>query len=116
MYNYNAKIIRWVDGDTVELCIDLGFKIQSTHRARLYGVDTPERGKVNYNEARLFCEKLVPVGSVVSVDTHKDSSDKYGRYLVDIKVNDKTISQMLVEAKLGYSYFGGKKLVTEADN
>lgn len=82
MYNYLARVLRWVDGDTVKMEVDLGFHVKITETFRLLGVDTPERGEPNYNEAKSMAESLAPVGSLVYVRTHKQ--DKYGRWLVDI--------------------------------
>jgi len=107
MFEYKANIIRWIDGDTLDLSFDLGFGIYFKQRCRLNFVDTPERGKPNYAEAKAFCEAKAPAGSVVVVQTYK--GDKYGRYLVRIPVGDSTISTLLIEAKLGVAYFGGTK-------
>ena len=64
MYNYRAKLIRCVDGDTADLEIDLGFYVFTKVRCRLHGVNTPERGKPDFKKATLiitcdsFCFKL----------------------------------------------------------
>ena len=84
MYEYSARVIRWVDGDTVDLMVDLGFHMTTTQRFRLLNIDTPERGEPNYAEARICAEKALPPGSTVTVQTVK--SDKYGRWLADIPV------------------------------
>ena len=78
-YAYNAEVVRWVDGDTVDLIVDLGFKITLHERFRLHGVDTPERGQDGFKEATEFCEEFAPVGSRVSVATYK--TGKFGRWL-----------------------------------
>jgi len=109
MYQYKAEIVRWIDGDTVELKIHLGFDISIRHRCRVYGVDTPERGKPNYAEAAAFCAAHLPVGTIVTIDTRRDGVDKYGRYLATLPVGNTTISALLIEAKLGVAYFGGTK-------
>lgn len=82
MYNYSAYVIRWVDGDTVKLNVDVGFRIAVTDTFRLYGINTPERGQPNYAEARLRCMELCPIGAKIEISTRKQ--DKYGRWLVDI--------------------------------
>ena len=86
MYTYRAKLIRCVDGDTADLEVDLGFKVFAKIRARLLGVDTPERGKPHYLKATLMLESLIeseadPDG-YITIKTHK--TGKYGRWLVDI--------------------------------
>lgn len=78
-YTYNAEVVRWVDGDTVDLIVDLGFKIKAHQRFRLHGVDTPERGQDGFHEATKFCEEFAPIGSMVAIQTHK--TGKFGRWL-----------------------------------
>ena len=86
MYQYRATVVRWVDGDTVELTVDLGFRVNMTETFRLYDpngyIDTPERGEPNYNEAKSFSESMYPPGRQFVVNTYK--KDKYGRWLVHI--------------------------------
>ena len=88
---YKAKVVRLIDGDTVELDIDLGFYI--THRiiGRLVGVNTPERGEPMFSEATDVAFSLLhqvenEEGEII-IETHR--TGKYGRWLVTIKgVND----------------------------
>jgi micrococcal nuclease len=89
MYQYRATVDRWVDGDTVDMVVDLGFRMTTHQRFRLLGdgdtpvIDTPERGEPGYVEARQVSESVHPPGSVVIVSTEKPlAGDKYGRYLV----------------------------------
>lgn len=89
MYTYTAYVLRWVDGDTVKLSVDVGFRVTITDTFRLYGLNTPERGQPNYAEARLRCMELLPIGTSVIVQTHKQ--DKYGRWLVDIPLIRETL-------------------------
>lgn len=94
MYEYNAKIDRVVDGDTVDFIVDLGFNISTKIRTRLIGVDTPERGHEDWKKATNECARLLSVVSKtegseigcpehwVKIKTHK--TGKYGRWLVEI--------------------------------
>jgi micrococcal nuclease len=110
-YVYNAKVVKWVDGDTVDLMVDLGFKIYHEMRLRLIGLDTPERGQAGYNEARMFDESLAPVGNLVQIQTFKpQKADKYGRYLVYIESNGVSINAELLSKGLAVPYDGGTKL------
>jgi len=65
MHEYSAKVERWVDGDTVDLDIDLGFDIRYNQRVRLYGINTPETRTRNLEEkkkgleAKAFVEDYV---------------------------------------------------------
>lgn len=89
MYQYNATVSRWVDGDTVDMVVDLGFRVITAQRFRLLGdtetpiIDTPERSEPGYVEARQVAESVHPPGSKVVISTEKPlAGDKYGRYLV----------------------------------
>ena len=85
MHTYLAKVVRWVDGDTVDMEVDLGFRISTLQRFRILNVDTPERGEEGYLRAKGIAEVNYPVDSVVRVSTHKPpGTDKYGRYLVEL--------------------------------
>jgi micrococcal nuclease len=86
MYEYRAKVDRWVDGDTVDCIVDLGFTVYVAIRFRLLGVNTPETNRIASREAgnaaTAFAENLAPVGSHVLVRSRK--TGKYGRWLADI--------------------------------
>jgi len=86
MYQYKIKKIhRVIDGDTVDLDIDLGFNITLTHRVRLKDVDAPETRTKDLEEkklginARLWLEKELAREGEWIIDTYKE--DKYGRIL-----------------------------------
>lgn len=81
-YCYHGTVLRWVDGDTLDIEVDLGFKMKTTQRFRLLGVDTPERGQPGFNEAKALAEQLAPTGSSLLFESMK--SDKYGRWLIHI--------------------------------
>lgn len=110
-YEYKANVVRWIDGDTVELAVDLGFRLTRQDHFRLDGIDTAERGKPLAAEAKAMAMRLAPVGSDVTIFSHK--ADKYGRYLASIYpnlVNDLvSVNTQLVNAGLAKPYFGGKK-------
>jgi micrococcal nuclease len=85
MFQYSAKVVRVVDGDTVYLDIDLGFFLRMTIDVRLRGVNTPEiRGATRAAglAAKSYVESAIPAGSLIIVTTYKQ--EKYGRYLADI--------------------------------
>lgn len=108
MFNYSAKVMNIVDGDTVDLSVDLGFKIYSHQRIRLANIDTPERGQAGYNEAKDRLIELI-LGKEVILRTFKMS--KWGYFLGEIylKESDTSINEILLEEKLGVPYYGGKK-------
>ena len=117
MYEYNATIRRWVDGDTVDVTLDLGFDILYNNRIRLYGINTPESRTRDLEEkerglaAKDRVKELCPVGSSVTLKTTKDGRGKFGRILGEIFVPGavQSINQLLVEEGHAVEYFGGKK-------
>ena len=117
MHEYKAKIRRWVDGDTVDVTLDLGFDILYNNRIRLYGINTPESRTRDLEEkerglaAKDRVKELCPVGSSVTLKTTKDGRGKFGRILGEIFVPGavQSINQLLVEEGHAVEYFGGKK-------
>lgn len=96
LYAYRAHVDRIVDGDTIDLTIDLGFKVTLSLRFRLYGVNAPEifSTKTDSPEhvkgaaAKKFVEDQLANLSVVYIKTYKDAQEKYGRYLCDVAYID----------------------------
>ena len=117
MYEYSATIRRWVDGDTVDVTLDLGFDILYNNRIRLYGINTPESRTRDLEEkerglaAKDRVKELCPVGSSVTLKTTKDGRGKFGRILGEIFVPGavQSINQLLVEEGHAVEYFGGSK-------
>lgn len=81
LYIFKAKVLRVIDGDTLEMRFDLGFHIHTVREVRLLGVDTLEQGQVNYSEAKTFIMQTV-LGEDVYVQTYQ--ADAFGRYLADV--------------------------------
>ncbi|NOQ26247.1 MAG: hypothetical protein GQ564_12860 [Bacteroidales bacterium] len=105
MYTYKATIVRWIDGDTVLLDIDLGFYITRQERIRLARINAPElNSKIPFQvrkakHARAVLNKFCPSGSVVSITTSKNKKDMYARYIAELIFNNKNISNYLLELK-----------------
>lgn len=106
MHEYEAQVVNVVDGDTIDVVVDLGFKILTAQRLRLSRVDTPERGQASFDEAKQFVKTLIENKRVV-VKTHKVS--KWGYYLADVSIDGKDVSDSLIASGLGKPYDGGKK-------
>jgi micrococcal nuclease len=106
MYEYQAKIISVVDGDTVDVEIDLGFKINIHQRIRLAGINTPERGEHGFLEAKQCLTDEI-LNKIVKLQTTKIS--KWGYYLGDIYSEDKHINQFMIDQGFAKPYFGGTK-------
>jgi micrococcal nuclease len=94
-YLYKATVTRVVDGDTVDLEIDLGMGVFVKERVRLARIDTPETYGVKKDseeykagmKAKERLEELVK-GKEIALETVKDKKGKYGRYLGEIYIND----------------------------
>ena len=121
MYEYNCKVKRVVDGDTVDVLIDLGFDIAYASRVRLYGIDTPEsRTRDKDEKARGFISKdflksWLDKGSVV-IRTRKDKKGKFGRILGEMVVDDININELMIEEHHAVKYHGQSKDDIEAEH
>jgi len=111
MYEYKATIRRVVDGDTVDVTLDLGFDILYNNRIRLLGIDTPEIRTRDLEEKALGLaakdrvKELCPVGSTVILKTTKDDRGKFGRILGEIFVEGQSLNKMLVDEGLAERYY-----------
>lgn len=116
MFEYVVKEInKVVDGDTVDITIDLGFSLTTKQRVRLNGIDTPESiTKDEYEkkfglEAKKFIADWFAAGKDLKVRTEKD--DKYGRILGEFFVDgeNETLNEKLIRLGYAWSYDGGTK-------
>ena len=106
MFTYRAKVYNIVDGDTIDVEIDLGFKIYTKQRIRLNRIDTPERGDTGFKEATNRLKELI-LDKEITLITTKIS--KWGYYLGDIYLNDQDINQIMLTENLAKPYSGGTK-------
>lgn len=96
MYEYNAQIVKVVDGDTFDFNVDLGFKIKKEIRVRLKDFDAPETRGVEKEEGKRIkavCENIFASASSVIIKTHK--TGKYGRWLADVYINGVDIKELI---------------------
>ena len=120
MYQYYVrKVENIVDGDTIDVLIDLGFDILFSSRVRLAGIDTPESRTKDLKEKALgleskeYLKKALKDAKSVVIKTEKmDSSEKYGRILGWIYVNDDTVSlnDMMINDGYAWGYLGDTKV------
>ncbi len=126
MYQYKCKIIKVLDGDTVDIDLDLGFKIiLANQRVRMAGVDTPESRTTIAEEKvrgllskKKLAEKL-PVGSWQIIETQKSDSndDKFGRILGVFILEDGTrVNDWLIQNNYAVPYKGENKDLTQAEH
>jgi len=106
VYQYKAKVLNVVDGDTIDVSVDLGLQIHTLQRIRLYGIDTPERGQPGFLEASDRLKYLILDKNVI-IKTYKVS--KYGQYLGEIMFDEMNINEMMITEGHAKKYFGGTK-------
>jgi len=95
IYTFHAKCINVVDGDTIDVEIDMGFNVIAKRRVRFLDVDTPERGEPNYKESTNFVKERI-LDKNILIQTYK--SDTFNRYLARIfYVPEATISSYIEE-------------------
>ncbi len=121
MFEYRVNIRRVVDGDTVDVDIDLGFGVWlKNERVRLYGIDTPESRtrddieKIYGKAASAFVEKFCDdeKGMILKTKSY-DSKGKFGRIMGELwrvtNFADKSLNQYLVEKNHAVPYYGQSK-------
>ena len=127
MFEYQCKIVKIIDGDTVDVDIDLGFGVWlKKQRIRFYGIDTPESRTRDLEEkkyglvAKAFVEAHLPVGSIRTLTTVKDERGKFGRILGKFKAYDDytdawvNLNQLMIIKHYGVEYSGqSKELIAE---
>jgi micrococcal nuclease len=120
MYEYYVrKVENVVDGDTIDVLIDLGFDILFQSRVRLAGIDTPESRTKDLAEKALgleskeYLKKAIKDAKSVVIKTEKmDSSEKYGRILGWVYINGDTVSlnDMMINDGYAWGYLGDTKV------
>ena len=115
MYEYSSTLVKIVDGDTVDVLIDLGFNTTKKERVRLLGIDTPESATKDLAEKKLGIEAKEYItqwfakNTPFRLQTTKD--DKYGRILgVFTGLDEKTLNSRLVDEGYAWAYNGGTKV------
>jgi micrococcal nuclease len=118
MYEYKvAELIKVVDGDTIDVRIDLGFDISIEKRVRLAGIDTPEsrtkdlEEKAMGLEAKEYLKQALKGKSIVIKTELSDSSEKYGRVLgwLFVDGNSNSVNNLMVKDGYAWVYDGGTK-------
>jgi len=120
MYEYFVKEVKnVVDGDTIDVVIDLGFDILFASRVRLAGIDTPESRTTNKAEktlgleAKEYLKKHLKDAKSVVIRTEKmDSSEKYGRILGWVYVNgeSESVNNKMINDGYAWGYLGETKI------
>ena len=121
MYLYKATILNIVDGDTVDVDIDLGFDCWlRNQRIRFAGVDAPECRTRNEQEklhgllAKQCVKENLKINQVYPLRTTEKG--KFGRYLGEFRTGKGTIAKILLKAKLAVPYVGQSKKEIQAEH
>ena len=119
-YIYRVKqVLKVVDGDTIDADIDLGFDISLTKRVRLAGIDTPESRTTDKREKALGLEskdwlknRLEFAKNIVIRTQLPDSTEKYGRILGKLYINNEetSLNEQMIDEGYAWEYQGGSKV------
>ena len=129
MYEYKALINRVVDGDSVDVDIDLGFGVWlHDERVRIMGIDTPESRTRDLVEkafglaSKARLKELIPEGSIQTLKTEvdkdgEDAKGKFGRILGDfLSEGGRRVTEILIEEGHAVDYYGGSKEEIQAQH
>ena len=110
------KVTKVVDGDTIDVIIDMGFDIMYKSRVRLFGIDTPESRTRNKDEkvrgllAKKYLQEALKAGKTLSIKTYKDNeTGKFGRILGDVFIDGKSVNAQMVKDFMAVPYTGQSK-------
>lgn len=120
MHEYRCKIVKIIDGDTVDVDIDLGFGVWlHKERIRMYGIDTPESRTRDLEEkkyglaAKEFLTNMLDDDGGIVLKTHKDGKGKFGRILGELwrttNYADQSINEYMIEKHHAVRYMGQSK-------
>ena len=121
-FSYRVKkVTKVVDGDTIDVTLDMGFDILYQQRVRLFGIDTPEsrtRDKVEkvYGlKSKKFLQEQIKKAKKVSIKTYKgDETGKFGRILGDVFLDGKSVNSLMCQKGHAVEYYGQSKDDVEA--
>ncbi len=119
MFEYSCKLVKVIDGDTIDIDIDLGFGVWlRNQRIRMYGIDTPESRTRDLDEkkyglaAKAFLTEMLDDSHLI-LKTHKDERGKFGRILGEIwrttNFADQSINNYMIEKHHAVAYYGQSK-------
>jgi len=112
MYTYTAKVEKIVDGDTIDVNVDLGFATFRKERLRFARINAWETRGAEKEQGKLAKARvieLIPVGTTITIKTFRDKKGKYGRYIAEIIIEDgKNLNDILLNEGHARLYNKGK--------
>ena len=125
MYTFEIEsVVKVIDGDTIDVSLDLGFDIMTKQRVRLMGIDTPESrtsdktekiyGNMAKQHIKEWCAKIKEGSRGVLKCKERDPRDKYGRVLAELWVGDVNVNQWMIDNHHAVAYHGQNKDDVEA--
>ena len=120
-FSYRVKkVTKVVDGDTIDVTLDMGFDILYQQRVRLFGIDTPESRTRDLVEkkyglkAKKFLQDKLKKAKSITIRTHKgEEKGKFGRILGDIYCDGKSVNSEMVKVGHAVAYYGQNKELIE---
>lgn len=114
------KVLKVVDGDTIDVILDMGFDILYKKRVRLFGIDTPESRTRDLEEKKYgllskeFLKEQLNKAKKISVKTYKgDETGKFGRILGDVYIDGKSVNRLMCANFHAVEYYGQNKALVE---
>ena len=115
-----SKVIKIIDGDTIDVMLDLGFDIMYKSRVRLFGIDTPESRTRDVIEkeyglmSKKYLTDKLKSAKKISIKTYKgEETGKFGRILGDVFVDGKSVNMKMVKEGHAVQYYGQNKSLIE---
>ena len=120
-FSYRVKrVTKVVDGDTIDVILDMGFNILFAQRVRLFGIDTPESRTRDLVEkkyglkSKKFLQDQLKKAKSITIRTYKgEEKGKFGRILGDIYCDGKSVNSEMVKVGHAVAYYGQNKELIE---
>ena len=117
------KITKIVDGDTIDVLLDMGFDIKYKSRVRLFGIDTPESRTRNKEEkvrgllSKVYLKDAIKKAKKLTIKTHKGSeTGKFGRILGEVFADGINLNLKMCTEGYAVQYYGQNKSLVEAEH
>lgn len=117
------KVTKIVDGDTIDVLLDMGFDIKYSSRVRLFGIDTPESRTRNKEEkvrgliSKEYLKNAIKQAKKLTIKTHKGSeTGKFGRILGEIFADGVNLNLKMCEEGYAVQYYGQNKSLVESEH